>query len=91
MPDNNMSIEELNKMFDNIDKDNSGVIDYSEFISASINRKQLFEKKNLEKMFNMFDKDGNGSLSVDEFKAYLSMGDASNAEWDEIIKEVDEN
>ena len=33
-----MSEEELNEMFDNIDKDNSGKIDYSEFVSASINR-----------------------------------------------------
>lgn len=38
MSDVNMSEKELNQLFDNIDKDNSGKIDYSEFVSASINR-----------------------------------------------------
>ncbi len=31
--------DELHQMFDNVDTDGSGVIDYSEFISATIDRK----------------------------------------------------
>jgi|ETNmetMinimDraft_15_1059895.scaffolds.fasta_scaffold47656_2 calcium-dependent protein kinase len=33
-----ISDDELNDMFSRIDKDNNGKIDYSEFVSASINR-----------------------------------------------------
>lgn len=36
-----ISDDELNEMFTRIDKDNNGKIDYSEFVSASINRQLL--------------------------------------------------
>ena len=36
--DSTISDDELNDMFSRIDKDNNGKIDYSEFVSASINR-----------------------------------------------------
>jgi len=55
-------------MFTNIDKDRSGKIDYSEFVSASINRKQLLSRKKIKKMFIKLDKNGNGDLSIEELK-----------------------
>ena len=78
-------------MFENIDKDGSGKIDYSEFISASISRDKILSKEKMKKVFNMFDKDGSGALSIDELKAHFSMGEDSAEEWDKIISDVDEN
>jgi len=36
-----MGREELERMFDEVDIDKSGFIDYSEFVIASMNEKQL--------------------------------------------------
>ena len=55
-------------MFTNIDKDNSGKIDYSEFVSASINRKKVLDKDRLKQVFGIFDKDGSGKLSIKELQ-----------------------
>lgn len=42
-------------------------------------------------MFDTIDSDGSGKLSVDELKMHFRMGLDSDAEWEEMIKEVDEN
>ena len=51
-----MSEIELAKMFDKIDTDKSGFIDYSEFVTATINQKCLLRKDKLRTAFDMFDK-----------------------------------
>ena len=50
-----LSDEEVDEMFAKIDQDNSGVIEYSEFVIATINEKNLLNNQKLEKAFNMFD------------------------------------
>lgn len=55
-----MSREDAEKEVDNImrvvDTNNSGEIDYSEFVTASINRQKLLSKEKLDIVFKMFDK-----------------------------------
>jgi calcium-dependent protein kinase len=51
-----------------VDKNESGEIDYSEWVMATINRESLLSKQRLEMAFKMFDKDGSGSISIDEIK-----------------------
>jgi len=59
-----MTEYEIEEMFDRIDIDKSGEIDYSEFVMATINEKTLLTKEKLQAAFNMFDKDKSGSISV---------------------------
>jgi len=59
---------EINEMFDKVDADGSGAIDYSEFIVATMNEKNLLSNNKLQTAFKMFDKDGGGSISVEEIK-----------------------
>ena len=51
-----MDKTEIEKMFDSIDIDKSGFIDYSEFVVASMNEKQLLTNEKLQQAFAMFDK-----------------------------------
>jgi calcium-dependent protein kinase len=51
-----MDKEGIEKMFDSVDIDKSGFIDYSEFVIASMNEKALLSTEKLQAAFKMFDK-----------------------------------
>ena len=50
------AIKEVDHIMKIVDTNNSGEIDYSEFVTASINRQKLLSKEKLEIVFKMFDK-----------------------------------
>jgi calcium-dependent protein kinase len=76
-----------------IDADKSGFIDYTEFISASMNQRTAISKRNLEAAFAAFDKDGNGSITVDEIQAVVGafQTGSDNTVWERVVKEVDQD
>ena len=47
---------EVDRIMAAVDTNNSGEIDYSEFVTASINRQKLLSKEKLDIVFKMFDK-----------------------------------
>ncbi len=51
-----MTDKEVGKIFDRIDVNKNGSIDYSEFIAASLDRGKMLSKDRLRKVFNIFDK-----------------------------------
>jgi calcium-dependent protein kinase len=63
-----ISDEEINVIFNNIDTNKNGKIDYSEFIMACMDRKKMLNEERLTKVFNMFDKDGSGEIDASEIK-----------------------
>ena len=73
------------------DLDGSGEIDYSEWLIATINRKNLISEEKLKSAFQFFDKDGSGSISVDELKEIFGVKKrlVSEEVWNEIVREVD--
>ena len=87
-----MSDEDVEKMFKMVDSDNSGFIDYSEFVVAAMNEKSLTTNDKLQAAFKMFDKDGSGVISADEIKEVLGFnGNLDKSAIDLIMKQVDEN
>jgi len=60
--------EEVDRIFAMVDTDNNGAIDYSEFITASIDKQSILSKKRLRAAFRIFDKDGSGAIDVGELK-----------------------
>lgn len=84
--------EQIEEMFSRVDLDNSGYIDYSEFVVATMNEKNLFSEKKLKAAFKMFDVDGSGTISKDEVKESLQkIQKFSDDELSEIMGQVDEN
>jgi calcium-dependent protein kinase len=88
----NMDKNEIEKMFDAVDIDKSGFIDYTEFVVAAMNEKQLLTNEKLQSAFKMFDKDGSGLISATEIKEVLGFGKTLSEEAvNEIVKQVDAN
>ena len=56
------------EMVDQLDVNGDGKIDYSEFMTAAIDRRVLLNMENLEKAFKLFDADNNGKISMDELR-----------------------
>jgi len=63
--------DELDTLFDSVDIDGSGFIDYSEFIMATMNEKKNISEEKLKASFKTFDRDGNGTISHTEIKQVL--------------------
>ena len=80
-------------MFDAVDTDQSGYIDYTEFVVASMNEKALLTNERLSGAFKMFDKDASGTISPSEIKAVLTSHESKLPQGvlDKIIKQVDAN
>lgn len=84
--------EELDALFNSIDIDGSGKIEYSEFVLASMNEQQLLSEDRLKQAFAMFDKDGSGFIDADEVKATLGFSKSLNEDAvNKLIEEVDQN
>ena len=58
-----IAIEEVNKIFDQIDINQSGRVDFSEFIVAAMNIEKLISIKKIEQAFKIFDQDNNGFIN----------------------------
>jgi len=84
--------KEYNELMASMDKDGNGFIDYTEFITAAINKATILNKDNLLTAFKLLDTDNSGMITVDELKAaFDAHGDKDDAVWKEIMTEVDKN
>jgi calcium-dependent protein kinase len=84
---------EVQRIFEKVDTDHSGYIDYIEFLKASVDSNKILSKQNLEMAFNMFDRDGSCTISADELRDVLSDNAVLDDEhiWQDLIEEVDRN
>eukprot|EP00826_Nyctotherus_ovalis_P034980 TRINITY_DN2959_c0_g2_i2.p1 TRINITY_DN2959_c0_g2~~TRINITY_DN2959_c0_g2_i2.p1 ORF type:complete len:239 (+),score=42.85 TRINITY_DN2959_c0_g2_i2:982-1698(+) len=74
------------------DVDKNELIDYSEFLLAAGNKKELTSQTNVKQAFDLFDINKSGSISADEIKKVLGLGKRFSEDiWKEIIAQVDVN
>lgn len=75
-----------------VDSDNSGFIDYSEFLVAAMDRQKLLSTERLKAAFAAFDADHNGKITTTELRMMLDQKGAMDAQvWESIISGVDKN
>eukprot|EP00349_Pseudokeronopsis_sp_Brazil_P010027 CAMPEP_0202977988 /NCGR_PEP_ID=MMETSP1396-20130829/84578_1 /ASSEMBLY_ACC=CAM_ASM_000872 /TAXON_ID= /ORGANISM="Pseudokeronopsis sp., Strain Brazil" /LENGTH=371 /DNA_ID=CAMNT_0049716843 /DNA_START=500 /DNA_END=1614 /DNA_ORIENTATION=- len=85
-------VSQYQDLMETLDKNGDGVIDYTEFITAAIDKAVLINKDNLLAAFQLIDKDNSGVITVDELKAaFDSHGEKDEELWREIMDEVDKN
>ena len=63
---NNYSEEEINDLFNKLDENKSGIIEYEELVRGFSDREKLLNEKNMKEAFNFFDKDKNGYINWEE-------------------------
>ncbi|KAF5747197.1 putative calcium-dependent protein kinase [Tripterygium wilfordii] len=85
-----LSEPEIMQLMDAADVDQSGSIDYIEFITATMHRHRLDREENLSKAFQYFDKDNSGFITRDELRqAMTQYGMGDEATIDEVLDDVD--
>jgi calcium-dependent protein kinase len=86
---------DLKQIMEGIDADGSGVIDYTEFLAATIEKRQYIQEDVCWTAFRVFDMNGDGKITPNELRMVLNNGNMEsvmdiNATAD-LLKEVDKN
>merc|ERR1712100_520886 len=84
---------------DAIDTDGSGVIDYSEFLAATLDNRKYMQEDVVWRAFKTLDVDGSGTIDREEIIKLLGLQEVdaitgvrvNEKEVDAIMKEVDLN
>jgi len=85
---------DLQQILKDVDSDGSGVIDYTEFLAATLDKRAYLTDEVCWGAFRTFDKNGDGKISKDELQQVLQSGDVSDAtvrSMEELMNEVDKN
>jgi len=88
------SESEFENMMKNLDSDQSGYIEYEEFLRATIKMENVLTDKNLELAFAFFDEDKSGTLEPAEIKKALGISASDQKQTEvinKLIKEIDLN
>ena len=79
---------QLHDMIKDVDVDGSGAIDFEEFKALMVSQQGDRESR-LRLAFSVFDEDGSGHICANELKNVMSKFGLTDAELQEMIKEVD--
>lgn len=73
------------------DVDNSGTIDYGEFVAATLHLNKVEKEDHLFAAFSYFDKDGSGYITPDELQQACEEFGIEDVRLEEMIQEVDQD
>ena len=79
------------EIFNEIDFNHDGTINFSEYLTLTMEKEKLVSEDMLKKAFQLFDIDGNGYITVTELKQTMPLQITNNQQWIELVKEVDQD
>ncbi|XP_054809083.1 calcium-dependent protein kinase 26-like [Prosopis cineraria] len=82
---------ELQNVMQAADVNNSGAIDYKEFIAATLHLNKIEKEDHLVAAFSYFDKDGSGYITPDELQLACQEFGIEDFHLEEIIREADQD
>eukprot|EP00439_Symbiodinium_sp_Y106_P052297 s2807_g7.t1 len=91
-----LSKVDLDAIIEGVDADGSGMIDYTEFLAATLDRKCYLQEDVCYNAFSVFDQDGDGQITLEELKTILDNGTMDenalgSKTSEDILKAVDAN
>ncbi|EOO00672.1 putative calmodulin protein [Phaeoacremonium minimum UCRPA7] len=90
----NPTDEELHDMISEVDIDNTGSIDFNEFVEMMARKVKAGDiEEELKEAFKVFDRDNSGTISAAELRqVMLSIGEnLTSEEIDEMVREADKD
>lgn len=80
----------IDSIMSSLDNDNSGTIEYNEFIRACIDKSKILSDVNLRQAFRLFDSDNNEVITYDEVKQVLGQNaiDLKDEVWRKMVDEI---
>lgn len=81
----------IDEILSNIDKSEKGYIDYTEYLTASMSKRRLFNEERLTAAFNLFDEKGQGFITTEDFMGILNKGafaQVDSALWETLISDI---
>ncbi|CAL0310020.1 unnamed protein product [Lupinus luteus] len=87
----NLTESEIYDLMQAADVDNSGTIDYGEFLAATLHLNKVDREDHLVAAFSYFDKDGSGYITQDELQQACEEFGMENIHSEEMIIEADQN
>jgi calcium-dependent protein kinase len=82
--------KEIDEIFNILDSDNNGFIEYEEFVRASIDKEILVTDEILKFAFNFFDKDNSGQITLKELREIFCINQSKEISEDVIKKIVED-
>ena len=73
------------------DFDNSGTIDYREFIAATLHLNKIDKEDHLVAAFSYFDRDGSGYITLDALQRACEDFGIKDVHLEEMIQEIDQD
>ena len=89
---NNYTDEEINNLFNKLDENKSGIIEYEELIRGLSDKEKLLNEKNMKQAFNFFDQDKNGTITWPEISNVIFKNKKmTNVFKNQVLKEIQED
>ena len=79
---------EIDKLLSQIDLNKNGVIDYSEFVTAASNFKEMLTEENLKMSFNQLDLNGDGQIQFSELREILASGEGDDEDLEALLSSL---
>ena len=87
---NKITKENIDNIFDSMDVDKNGLINYTEFISALIDYEKYVQKEQLMECFKGYDADASGKISFKEFCEMIKpQSEEERKELEDLYKQFD--
>eukprot|EP01017_Pseudomicrothorax_dubius_P032473 TRINITY_DN4259_c0_g1_i1.p2 TRINITY_DN4259_c0_g1~~TRINITY_DN4259_c0_g1_i1.p2 ORF type:complete len:211 (-),score=44.33 TRINITY_DN4259_c0_g1_i1:113-745(-) len=90
---NDKTAKEIHAVFDSLDTDKNGFINYTEFLAATIEKSTYMKEEKLSAAFRLFDKNGDGKITPEELKSVLGRDEVfkgvDQGYWEQLIREAD--
>ncbi|OMJ87571.1 hypothetical protein SteCoe_10656 [Stentor coeruleus] len=81
----------VDEIIQRCDSDKNGFINYTEFLTATVEASQAYSREKVREVFNIFDKNKDGKLSLEEIQNALGGNSKNDTVFKQILKEADTN
>ncbi|CAD8181434.1 unnamed protein product [Paramecium pentaurelia] len=85
LKDKDLAIKEVNKILQIVDLNQSGQVDFSEFLMAAMNQEKLVSLERVKAAFKIFDANDDGKISKEELENMI--GSIDEELWQQILTE----